>query len=125
MNLTIEQRDRLRAILPQYPEKPVGRKRADLIKVIKAIVWVLESGARWEDIDKQRFAPYQTCHRYFQEWVQSGVFEEALAALVALVRKAEAESLVKLHESFVDGSFMRAKKGAIRSATAIEARVRA
>src|SRR4028119_1354038 len=119
MNLTIEQRDRLRDILPQYPQKPVGRKRADLIKVFEGVVWVLESGARWEDIDKSRFAPYQTCHRYFQEWVQSGVFEKALAALV---KEAEAENLIKLHESFVDGSFVRAKKGAIGSATATGAK---
>lgn len=122
MNLTIEQRDRLRDILPQYPQKPVGRKRADLIKVFEGVVWVLESGARWEDIDKSRFAPYQTCHCYFQEWVQSGVFQKALAALV---KEAEAKNLVQLQESFIDGSFMRAKKGAIRSATATEARVRA
>jgi len=36
------------------------------------ILWVLESGARWEDIDKRQYASYQTCHRYFQEWVKSG-----------------------------------------------------
>jgi transposase len=115
MNLTIEQRDRLRAILPHYPEKPVGRKRANTLKVFEGILWVLESGARWEDIDKHRFASHQTCHRYFQEWIQSGVFERALSALV---QEAESENLVQLHESFVDGSFVRAKKGALRWATA-------
>src|SRR5918997_2349484 len=112
MNLTIEQRDRLRAILPQYPQKPVGRKRADILKVFEGILWVLESGARWEDIDKGRYASYQTCHRYFQEWVQSGVLQQALSALV---QQAESQNLVKLQESFVDGSFVRAKKGALRS----------
>jgi transposase len=120
MNLTIEQRDRVRAILPHYPEKPVGRKRADILKVFEGILWVLESGARWEDIDKKRFASYQTCHRYFQEWVQSGVLERALSTLV---QEAESDNLVKLHESFVDGSFVRAKKGALTLATATKARV--
>jgi transposase len=120
MNLTIEQRDRVRAILPQYPEKPVGRKRADIVKVFEGILWVLESGARWEDIDKYRYASYQTCHRYFQEWVQSDVFERALSALV---KDAESQNLVQLHESFVDGSFVRAKKGALKSAIATKARV--
>ena len=119
MKLTIEQRDRVRAILPQYPEKPVGRKRADILKVFEGILWVLESGARWEDMDKKRFASYQTCHRYFQEWVQSGVFQNALETLV---KAAESENLVQLHESFVDGSFVRAKKGALRSATATRAK---
>ncbi len=115
MNLTIEQRDRVRAILPRYPQKPVGRKRADILKVFEGILWVLESGARWEDIDKKKYAAYQTCHRYFQEWVQSGLFQNALETLV---KDAESENIIQLHESFVDGSFVRAKKGALRSATA-------
>src|SRR5919112_5843073 len=115
MNLTIKKPNRLQAILPKYPEKPVGRKRANTIKVFEGILWVMESGARWEDIDKRRFASYQTCHRYFQEWVQSGVFQRALETLV---KAGESDGLLKLHESFVDGSFVPAKKGARKSATA-------
>ena len=122
MNLTLEQRDRLRAILPQYEQKATGRKRADTVQVFEGILWLLTSGARWEDIDKKKYASYQTCHRYFQEWVQSGVFEKALSALI---QEAESENLVQLHESFVDGSFVRAKKGALRLATATKARVAA
>ena len=64
-----------------YQQKPTGRKRDDLIRVFEAIVWVLTSGARWEDIDKKKYASYQTCHRYFQEWVRSGVFHNALLVL--------------------------------------------
>ena len=109
MNLTIEQRDRLRAILPAYQLKATGRKRADVVKVFEGILWLMTSGARWEDIDKAKYASFQTCHRYFQEWTKSGVFERAL---VALIQDAEEEGLVKLHESFVDGSFVRAKGGA-------------
>lgn len=110
MTLTIEQRDRLLAVLPQYPKKTTGRPRADLVKVFLGILWVLESGARWEDIDKKKYASYQTCHRYYQEWTQAGVWEKALATLV---QEGEAKCLVKLEESFVDGSFVRAKKGAM------------
>lgn len=83
---------------------------------MEAILWVLESGARWEDIDKHKYGvSYQSCHRYFQEWTESGVFE---AALTELIRDAEDEGRLKLHESFIDGSFVRAKKGAMRSGTA-------
>jgi len=112
MNLTIEQRDRLRAILPQYPQKPTGRKRADLIRVFEGIVWLLTCGARWEDIDKQKYASYQTCHRYFQEWVRAGVFQNAL---LLLSEELEDKAVFKLHESFLDGCFVPAKKGAMRS----------
>ena len=112
MNLTIEQRDRLRAILPQYEQKPTGRKRAHLLKVFEAIVWVLTSGARWEDIDKKKYASFQTCHRYFQEWVADGLFQQAL---LTLAEELEDAKLLQLHESFLDGCFVPAKKGAMKS----------
>lgn len=83
VNLTIEQRDRLRGILPQYKAKTTGRKRADTVQVFEGILWLLVSGARWEDMDKKKYASYQTCHRYFQEWVKAGVFQNALLALCA------------------------------------------
>ena|SRR4028118_96574 len=115
MTLTIEQHDRLVAVLPRYEQKPTGRPRADIVRVFLGILWVLESGARWEDIDKKKHASYQTCHRYFQEWTRSGVFEKALTALV---QDAEYEGWIKLRESFIDGSFVAAKKGEMASATA-------
>lgn len=112
MTLTLAQRDRLLSLLPHYEQKPIGRKRCDLVQVFLGILWVLESGARWEDIDKSKYASYQTCHRYYQEWVENGVFEKALTALV---QEGEQAGVVKLHESFIDGSFVRAKKGVTMS----------
>lgn len=112
MNLTIEQRDRLLAILPTYPENATGRKRADLVQVFLGILWMLESGARWEDIDKRKYASFQTCHRYFQEWTETGVFQDAL---LALAEELEDADLLKLHEAFLDGCFVPAKRGAKRS----------
>jgi hypothetical protein len=53
MNLTIEQRDKLRAILPQYEQKGTGRKRADTVQVLEGIcgcfnvvasMWLLQCG---------------------------------------------------------------------------------
>ncbi len=113
MNLTIEQRDRLRAILPQYEQKSTGRKRADTVQVFEGILWLLTCGARWEDIDKKKYASFHTCHRYFQEWVADGVFQEAL---LTLTEELEEAGLLQLHESFLEGCFVPAKKGAIVSA---------
>jgi transposase len=66
LTLTLEQRDRIRAILPTYPQKPIGRKRADTVQVLEGILWLLLSGGRWEDIDKKKYASFRTCHRYFR-----------------------------------------------------------
>jgi transposase len=113
LTLTIEQRDRLRAILPKYEKKTTGRPRADVVKVFEGILWLLVSGARWEDIDKRKYASPQTCNRYFQEWVQTGLFQHALQILAS---ELEDKRLLDLQESFLDGCFVPAKKGAMRSA---------
>ena len=109
LNLTLEQKVRLLAILPSYPDKGNGRPRVDLVRVFLGIVWVLVTGARWEDIDKRQYASRQTCQRYFAEWVKAGVFEEAL---LTLAHELENDGLLQLHESFIDGTFVEAKKGA-------------
>lgn len=72
MHLTVTQRDRLLAILPKYEQKTTGRRRADPVKAFEGILYVLSTGCRWTDIDKYKYASFQTCHRYFQEWVQDG-----------------------------------------------------
>ena len=116
LDLTLEQKRRLLAILPTYPDKGNGRPRADMARVFLGILWVLVSGARWEDLDKRRFAsrrvPPGRCQRSFAEWVNTGVFEKAL---LTLARAMEDEGLLKLHESFLDGTFVEAKKGVKRS----------
>jgi transposase len=112
VTLTIEQRNRLLAVLPAYPKKPTGRKRADLVQVFLGILWVLESGARWEDIDKRKYASYQTCYRYFQEWTNSGVFQRAL---LALAEELEDAGLLQWEEAFLDGCFVPAQRGAMPS----------
>ena len=42
-----------------------GRPRKDDREVLNGILWILRSGARWQDLP-ERFPPYQTCHRRFQ-----------------------------------------------------------
>src|ERR1044071_2475986 len=96
LTLTLEQRDRLRAVLPQYEKKTTGRPRVDVVKVFEGILWLLVSGARWEDIDKRKYASPQTCNRYFQEWVDNGVFQQALQVLAA---ELDDKRLLNLQES--------------------------
>ena len=116
LDLTLEQKQRLLALLPTYPDKGNGRPRADTAQVFLGILWVLVSGARWEDLDKRRFAsrrvPPGRCQRSFAEWVKTGVFERAL---LTLAREMEDEGVLQLHERFIDGTFVEAKKGVKRS----------
>jgi transposase len=44
------------------------------------ILWVLRTGAPWKDLP-ERYPPYQTCHRRFQQWRKNGTIERVLYTL--------------------------------------------
>ena len=81
------------------------------------ILWVLKSGARWRDLPTGEYAPYQTCHRRFQQWAKAGVIKRVLRTIAEEVG-------FDLTETFIDGTFASAKKGAKKSGKPSGARVR-
>jgi transposase len=112
-DLTDEQWARLAPSIPVPPRRPdgKGRPRVDNRAVLNGILWVLCSGARWKDLP-ERYPPYQTCHRRFQEWIDQGVFERMAQDLTAVLQE---HGQIDLAECFIDGSFVEAKKGAATS----------
>ena len=88
-----------------------GRPRRHPREVLNGIIWILFSGSPWYLLPNE-YPPYQTCHRYFQQWVRKGVMQKMLGALSfyhAGKRKATDVDVA-------DGSFSSAKKGATKSA---------
>jgi hypothetical protein len=57
----------------------------------------------------EKYPPFQTCHRRFQQWVRSGKLEEMLRLLARLLHE---QGKLNLEEAFVDATFASAKKGA-------------
>jgi hypothetical protein len=57
----------------------------------------------------ERYPPFQTCHRKFQQWVRSGKLGEALKLLA---RHLHERGKLNLDEAFADATFASAKKGA-------------
>jgi transposase len=104
--LSDEQWQLIEPLLPK-PDKPRGRPRRNEREVWNGILWILRSGARWYDLPP-RFAPYQTCHRRFQQWVRDGTLRCVLEALAADLRE---RGDLDLSECFIDGTFVAAKKG--------------
>jgi len=92
----------------EKPKKISGRPRIDDESVLRGILWVCRTGARWKDMPDQ-YPPYQTCHRRFQEWNKSGVWHEILVQLAVDLKQ---RGKIDLHETFIDGTFASAKKGA-------------
>lgn len=95
-----------------------GRPWRDPRDVLNGILWILRTGAPWHDLPA-RYPSYQTCHRRFQYWVESGTMARVLEALAT---DLEARGQLDLTECFIDGTFAGAKKGAPASARPNEAR---
>jgi transposase len=113
MDLTDEQ---WAVIAPLLVEKPRvkrgkvdgrGRPRVPARDVWNGILWVLRSGVPWHDLP-DRYPPYQTCHRRYQEYCRDGTFKKVLQALARDLRD---RGDLDLTETFIDGIFAPAKKG--------------
>ena len=98
-------------LLPKPPRRADGRgrPRCDDRAVLNGILWILRSGARWQDLPA-RFPSYQTCHRRFQCWVRDGTL---VRVLQTLAEDLQERGGLDLSECFIDGTFIGAKKGGV------------
>jgi len=110
MDLKDEQWEVIKRLIPKPVIRPDGRGRPRVKdrEILNGILWIMRTGASWRDLP-DRYPPYQTCHRRFQEWVRAGVFEQMLRALAKDVKE---RGKLDLTECFIDGTFVIAKKGA-------------
>ena len=109
MDLTEDQWKVVSAILPEDPVRPDGRGRPWSYRrqVLNGVLWILRTGAPWQDLP-DRYGAYQTVHRRFQNWVRSGVMERVL---LAIAQDLKDRGGLDLRECFIDGTFVPAKKG--------------
>jgi transposase len=85
-----------------------GRPPREARDVLNGVLWVLRTGAPWQDLP-DRYPPYQTCHRRFQHWRRTGLLRDILERLAEDLRD---RGKLDLTEGFIDASFTGAKKGA-------------
>ncbi len=86
-----------------------GGERKDPRQVLEGIIWVLKTGAQWNQLPA-KYPPYQTCHRWFQRWMEDGTIG---SIVTTLAHDLEDRGGISLKECFLDGSFASAKKGAL------------
>jgi len=80
--LTDEQWQRIAPLLPQHPPSPKGgRPRADDRECLEGLLWLLRTGARWQDIPAD-LPSGSTCWRRLREWAREGILEDIQAVLV-------------------------------------------
>jgi transposase len=86
---------------------PGGRKgkrgpRTNTRLFLDALLWMARSGGRWRDLP-ERFGDYQSVKRRYYRWIEMGVLDRILAALV---READLEWVM------IDSTIIRAHQHA-------------
>ena len=109
---------KIEPLLPQSSGR--GRPWANNRRVLEGILWVLKTGARWRDLPPEYPSP-STCWRRLQLWEEQDVWLDVWRQFLS---ELDARGQLDWSESFVDGSFAPAKKGARASAKPSEARAR-
>jgi len=84
-----------------------GKTAKDDRKVLEGILWILRSGARWQDLPEEFPSP-STCWRRLRDWEGQGVWLTIWRAFLAELNQ---HGQLDWSESFLDGSFASAKKG--------------
>ena len=111
--LTDEQWEKIEPLLPKRKKnRKGGRPPRDNREVFEGILWVLQTGARWKDLPSEYPSP-STCWRRLKTWEEQGIWLKVWRAFLGELDEA---GLIDWDESFADGSFAPAKKGAPLSA---------
>ncbi len=77
--LSDAQWQRIAHLLPGKLGDP-GRNGVDNRLFVNAVLWVLRSGARWEDLP-ERYGKYKSVHKRFTRWAKAGVWEKVFDSL--------------------------------------------
>jgi len=105
VHLTDRQWAFIQPLLP--PPAHTGRPRADDLRTIDGILYILITGCRWQDLPQEYGAP-TTVWRRLKQWGELGVWERVWrAALAALDQQGQLDWFM----AFLDGSYALAKKG--------------
>ena len=99
--LTKEQWERIKPLLPPEETGKRGRPRKDNRTMLNGMLWIVRSGAQWRELPAA-YGPWQSVYARFSKWRDDGTLE---AVFHALSGDADMENLsvdstcVKVHES--------------------------
>lgn len=108
--LTDAQWEVLSPLFPSQDFRKGGRPRAQDRKTLEGILWVLKTGAQWYMMPKE-YGSYVTAWRRLKRWEEDGSWERIWRKLLAML---DQKDRIDWAISFLDGSFVPAKKGDLR-----------
>jgi transposase len=120
--LTDEQWKHIEPLLPKPKRRTKrGRPPKDPRAVFEGILWILKTGARWRDLPKEFGVSPSVCWKRLAAWEEQGVWLRLWRAFLA---ELDQQGKLDWSETFLDGSFAPAKKGATESAKPSAGKVR-
>lgn len=113
--LTDEQWATIQPLIPK--QKGPGKPRADDRETLDAILYVLSTGCRWENLKKIRYSHhYTTAWRRLKRWEEDGTWKRILDTLIS---KGYSLGVVRMDELSIDSTTVPAKKGESRLALTV------
>lgn len=81
-DMTDEEWQMVAPLLPELRPRAElrGRPLANTRAVLNGVLWVMYSGASWSTLPR-KYPSYQTCHRRFKTWHDSGVLARVMLQL--------------------------------------------
>ena len=97
------------ADLATLPAKRTGRKRVDQREVWNACSYVLSTGCRWNDLPHDFGISDTTAYRHLKALKKKKLLGKIFERLKG---QAERQGKISLHNSYIDGSVVKSKRGA-------------
>ncbi len=94
-------------MLPRQNFTKGGIPRADDKRTVEGILWILTTGAQWNELPA-KYGSYVTCWRRFRTWKKQGVWKSIWQKLLVILDK---QDKLTWEISYLDGTFAPAKKG--------------
>ena len=107
--LTEVQWQKIEPLLPKPKRRRRGRPPKGNRQVFEGILWVLKTGARWRDLPTGFGVSSSVCWKRLRLWEEQGIW---LRLWRAFLSELDQRGRLDWRESFLDGSFAPAKKGA-------------
>lgn len=91
------------------PPAKTGRPRTDPRRALDGIIYILRTGGQWNALP-QEFGDDSSVHRTFQRWVNKGILDRILAALI---RRCDELGAIDWEWQSADASMGKARFGGI------------
>ena len=104
--LSDQQWDTIAPLRPELISR--GRPWRSNRELFEGILWLLRSGAGWQDLPATYPSP-STCWPRLRRWQEDGTWLQVWRTLIDLL------GLIDWEETLIDGSFSAAKKGGLQS----------